>query len=118
MTKLMRRCRISERRAAKAAAGPSLATSEAMNTAQKQMSVVNRLVPPLTLWVINRILTIPSVAEASKKVDVKARRQRKSAVSVLKTARRNAKRSRGSLAVGATAVAVGIGLIANAMRSK
>jgi hypothetical protein len=99
-------------------AGASLAFHGCMNTSEKQMSVVNRIVPPLTLWVINRILTLPSVAEASKRVDTGARKKKKRALSVLRSAQKNAKASRASLAIGATAVAVGIGLIANAVRPK
>lgn len=89
-----------------------------MNSNAKKASVVNRVVPPLTLWVLNKLLTQRRVMDVSQRLDQRARRQKRRAKRVVRDATRNARSNSGWLAAGMAAVGLGVTLIARATRPK
>lgn len=85
-----------------------------MNAQQKKLSVVNRLAPPVALWLMNRLLTQPDVMDASARLDRKIHRKQRRAAGALRRAGRNATANRGLLTAGLATITVGLGLLARA----
>jgi hypothetical protein len=79
-------------------------------------TTLTRLIPPLTVWAIGRILEIPSVKGSVLELDGRANRQRYEMVRSLKRGAKNAKSNLPWLAAGAAAIVIGIGLLAIAAR--
>jgi len=79
---------------------------------------LTRLIPPLTIWAIGKILDMPSVKGSVLELDGRAYKQRHAAARSLKRSVKNAKSNSSWLAAGAAAIVVGIGLMAKASREK
>jgi hypothetical protein len=77
-----------------------------------------RLIPPLTVWAIGRILELPSVKGSVMELDGRANKQRHNLERSLKRGVKNARSNIPWLAAGAAVIVVGIGLIAIATREK
>lgn len=77
-----------------------------------------RLVPPLAVWAIGRILEIPSVKGNVMVVDGIANKQRYDLGRSVKRAVKNAKSNIPWLVAGVAAIVVGIGLMAKASTSE
>jgi hypothetical protein len=75
-----------------------------------------RLVPPLTVWAIGRILEIPSVKGNVMVVDGLANKQKYDLGRSLKRGVKNARSNVAWLAAGAVAIVAGVGLLAKATR--
>ena len=81
-------------------------------------TTMTRLIPPLTIWAIGKILDLPSVKGSVMELDGHAYKRRHDAVRSLKKGVKNARSNGTWLAAGAAAIAIGIGLMAKATRSK
>ena len=79
---------------------------------------LTRLIPPLTIWAIGKILDMPSVKGSVMELDGRAYKQRHAAARSLKRSVKNAKSNTSWLAAGAAAIFVGIGLMTKATRRK
>jgi len=77
---------------------------------------LTRLIPPLTIWAIGKILDMPSVKGSVMEMDGRAYKQRHAAARSLKRSVKNAKSNSSWLAAGAAAIVVGLGLMAKATR--
>jgi len=77
----------------------------------KSHHLVMRMITPLTVWAVTKLLDTPAVKEKLQYVDSKTH-------VALRHSRRNASKNRAWLAGGAAAVALGIGMIARAARPK
>ncbi len=71
--------------------------------------VLQRLIPPLAMWVVGKVLDHPALHRASEKVDARAVRR-------LRTLRGNLRANRRWVAASVVAFAAGIGLMARAGR--
>lgn len=71
--------------------------------------VIQRMIPPLTVWMVEKVLEVPRVQDALHRVDRKfeAKKQK---------AERRAVNHRAWLAAGAAAFVVGIGCLARAAK--
>jgi hypothetical protein len=85
-----------------------------MNVKSPTRTTMMRLVPPLTVWAIGRILEMPSVKGNVMVVDGLANKKRYDLGRSLKRAVKNAKSNIPWLAAGAAAIVVGVGLMAKA----
>ncbi|MEA2162557.1 MAG: hypothetical protein QOK37_684 [Thermoanaerobaculia bacterium] len=79
---------------------------------------MTRLIPPLTIWAIGRILDMPSVKGSVMELDGHAYKKRHEAIRSVKKSVKNARSNSSWVAAGAAAIAIGIGLITKATRSK
>ena len=70
-----------------------------------------RMITPLAVWAVSRILDTPKVKGHLQRVDA-------SAYKSLRRVGRNAARNRAWLAGGTAAIALGIGMLSKASRSK
>ena len=77
-----------------------------------------RLITPLTVWAVTKILETPAVKEHLEDVEARTHRSKRRAAKSLRRAGRNAAKHRAWLAVGAAAVALGIGMITKAAQTK
>lgn len=77
----------------------------------KSHHLVMRLIMPLAVWAVNKLLDQPSVKRKLQDVDAKTH-------TTLRRVRRNAAKNRVWLAGGAAAVALGIGMITKAAQTK
>jgi hypothetical protein len=89
-----------------------------MNVKSPTRTTMTRLIPPLTIWAIGRILELPSVKGSVMELDGRARKQKYEAMRSLKRGVKNARSNSTWLAAGAAVIAVGIGLMAKATRGK
>jgi hypothetical protein len=87
-----------------------------MNVKSPTRTTMMRLVPPLTVWAIGRILEMPSVKGKVMEIDGRANKQKYDLGRSLKRAVRNAKSHVTLVAVGAAAIVAGIGLMAMSAR--
>ena len=71
--------------------------------------VIERMIPPLAVWVVGKVLEAPRVQRALHKVDRKLEAKTRSA-------ERRATHHRAWLAAGAAAFVVGIGCMARAAK--
>jgi len=72
-------------------------------------TLIKRLVPAIAVWAVGKVLETPRVKARLQRVDERVFETRKRAT-------RNASRNGTWMAAGATAIAVGIGLMAKATR--
>jgi len=77
----------------------------------KSHHLVMRMITPLAVWAVTKVLDTPKVK--SKLQDVDSRTH-----VVLRRSRRNASKNRAWLAGGAAAIAIGIGMLGRATRPK
>ena len=71
--------------------------------------VIKRMIPPLAVWAVGKVLETPRVERALHQVDKKFYAKKRKA-------ERHAGNNRAWLAAGAAAVALGIGLMARATK--
>jgi hypothetical protein len=89
-----------------------------MNVKSPTHTTLTRLIPPLTIWAIGKILETPSVKGSVMELDGIAYKRRHSAARSIKRGVKNARANSSWLAAGAAAIVVGIGLMTKATRSK
>jgi hypothetical protein len=89
-----------------------------MNVKSPTHSTMTRLIPPLTVWAIGKILELPSVKGSVMELDGRAYKQRHEAARSIKRSMKNARANISWLAAGAAAIVVGVGLMAKATRDK
>ena len=77
---------------------------------------LTRLIPPLTLWAIGKILDMPSVKGSVMELDGRAYKRRHDAARSIKRSVKNARSNSSWLAAGAAAIVVGVGLMTRATR--
>jgi hypothetical protein len=87
-----------------------------MDVKSPTRTTMMRLVPPLAVWAIGRILEIPRVKGNVMVVDGLANKQKYDLGRSLKRAMKNAKSNIPLLAAGAAAIVVGVGLMAKSTR--
>lgn len=82
-----------------------------MKVATKSLSydVIQRMIPPLTVWMLGKVLDVPSVQHALHRVDRKFDAKKRKV-------ERHAGNHRAWLAAGAAAFVVGIGCLARAAK--
>ena len=71
--------------------------------------VIQRMIPPLAVWAVGKMLEVPRVQRALHEVDRKFYTEKRSA-------KRNAANNRAWLAAGAAAVVLGISIMARATK--
>jgi hypothetical protein len=81
-------------------------------------TTMTRLIPPLTIWAIGRILDLPSVKGTVMQLDGETYKRRHDAARSFKKGLKNARSNASWVAAGAAAMAIGIGLVAKAAASK
>ena len=84
----------------------------------KSNVVIRRLIPPLTVWALGKLLETPRVQDALEEVDSQANVRKRKAKRAVRRAGRNAPRNPVWVVVGVAAIAVGIGMLTKAARSK
>ena len=89
-----------------------------MNVKSPTHQTLKRLIPPLTVWAIGKILETPSVKGSVMELDGLAFKKRHNAARSIKRRVKNAKANSSWLAAGAAAIVVGLGLMAKAARGK
>ena len=77
-----------------------------------------RMIRPLTVWAVAKLLDTPQVKRRLQEVDARTYLAKRGATNSLRRASRNAAKNRAWLAGGAAAVVVGIGMISRATRHK
>src|SRR5437763_14419375 len=87
-----------------------------MNVKSPTHQTLKRLIPPLTVWAIGKILETPKVKGSMTELDRRAYRRRHEAARSIKRGVKNAKSNSSWLAAGAAATVVGIGLTTKATR--
>jgi hypothetical protein len=80
-----------------------------MNKKPDTTDVIKRLLPPLAVWAVGKVLEVPRVQRVVKKVDRKAMRKMHRGAS-------NAGNHRAWFAAGAAAFVLGIGLMAKSVK--
>lgn len=79
--------------------------------------LIKRMVPALAVWGIGKVLEIPAVKQKIERIDSRFFEDRVAAKRIFRRSAKTAvRKNRTLLAAGATALAVGIGLIASATR--
>lgn len=71
--------------------------------------VIQRMIPPLAVWAVGKMLEVPKVQRTLDKVDQKLYAEKK-------TVEKRARHNRAWLAAGAAALLVGIGCMARASK--
>jgi hypothetical protein len=87
-----------------------------MNVKSPTHTTLTRLIPPLTIWAIGKILETPSIKGSVMELDGLAYKKRHSAARSIKRSVKNAKSNSAWLAAGAAAIVVGIGLMTKSTR--
>lgn len=82
----------------------------------KSHHLVKRMITPITVWAVSKILGTPRVKAALQKADDQAYRTKKKAARSVKRAGRNALQNGAWLAAGTAAVVLGAGLIGKSTR--
>jgi hypothetical protein len=80
--------------------------------------LIKRLIPPLAIWALGKVLDTPKVKGALQDIDSQTHAQKRKAMRSVRRAGRNAASNSAWLAAGAAAIVVGIGLMARAARGK
>jgi len=78
-------------------------------TKPRSHDVIQRMIPPLTVWMLGKVLEVPRVQDALHRVDRKFDAKKRKA-------ERHAGNHRAWLAAGAAALVVGIGCLARAAK--
>ena len=94
-----------------------IATVQVMDKLKSHQLVI-RMITPLTVWAVTKLLDAPPVKERLQKVDARTHLAKRSAAQSLRRAGRNAAKNGAWLAGGAVAIALGIGMITKASRPK
>ncbi len=81
-------------------------------------ATITRLIPPLAVWAIGRILDMPSVKGSVLELDAKTYKKRHDTARLFKGSLKNARSNAPWVAAGAAAIAIGVGLVAKAAASK
>jgi len=89
-----------------------------MNVKSPTHTTLTRLIPPLTVWAIGKILETPSVKGSVLELDGLAYRKRHEAARSIKRRVKNARSNSSWFAAGAAAIVIGFGLMTNATRRK
>jgi hypothetical protein len=89
-----------------------------MNVKSPTHQTLKRLIPPITVWAIGKILETPRVKAGMTALDSRAYKQRHTTARSLKHGVKNARSNGAWLAAGAAAIVVGIGLMTKATRGK
>ncbi len=89
-----------------------------MNVKSPTHTTLTRLIPPLTIWAITRVLEMPSVKGNVMELDGLAYKQRNNVSKSFKRGVKNARSNSSWLVAGAAAIIVGIGLMTRATRGK
>jgi hypothetical protein len=87
-----------------------------MNVKSPTHKTLKRLIPPLTVWTIGKILETPSVKGSVMELDGIAYKKRHEATKSIKRGVKNAKSNSSWLAAGAAAIVIGLGLMTKATR--
>ena len=87
-----------------------------MNVKSPTRTTMMRLIPPLTVWAIGRILEMPGVKGKVMEIDGRANKKKYDLGRSLKRGIRNAKSNVPWLAAGAAAIVAGVGLLAMSAR--
>jgi hypothetical protein len=82
----------------------------------KSHHVVKRLVTPVALWALTKVLETRRVRKSLQKLDSRTYIAKRNAKRELRRRARRARKNGGWLAAGAAALAVGLGLIAKAAK--
>jgi len=89
-----------------------------MDVKSPTQAVVARLIPPLTMWAIGKILESPGVQDGVAVLDSRVSRRGREMKRSLRRGVRNAKANIPLLAAGAAAIVVGIVLVSKAARGR
>jgi hypothetical protein len=89
---------------------------DVMNVKSPTHKTLKRLIPPLTVWAIGKILETPSVKGSVMELDGVAYRKRHQAAKLFKRGVKNARSNSSWLAAGAAAIVLGIGMMTKATR--
>ena len=81
-------------------------------------TVIKRLIPPLAVWAIGKVLVTPKMQGALEEVDSRAYVQKRNAARAVRKAGKNVASQPAWFVAGLAAVAIGIGLMAKATRGK
>lgn len=81
-------------------------------------TLIKRLIPPLAVWAVGKVLETPKVQGALEEVDSRAYVKKRSAARTVRKAGKNVASNPAWFAAGLAAIAVGIGLMAKAAREK
>ena len=81
-------------------------------------TVIKRLIPPLAVWAVGKMLETPKVQGALEEVDSRAYVQKRNAERAVRKAGKNIASNPAWFAAGLAAIAIGVGLIAKATRGK
>ncbi len=84
----------------------------------KSHQVIKRLIPPLAVWALGKLLETPRLQGALEDVDSRAYIHKRNAGRAVRRAGKNAARNPGWVVVGVAAIVVGIGMLTKATRSK
>ena len=84
----------------------------------KSHQLIKRLIPPLVVWGLGKLLETPQMRGALEDADSRAYVHRRNAARAVRRAGKNAARNPVLVLVGVTAIVVGIGLLTKATRSK
>jgi len=81
-------------------------------------TVIKRLIPPLAVWAVSKVLETPKMQDALEEVDSRAYVHKRNAARAMRRAGRNVASKPAWFIAGLAAVAVGIGLMTKATRGK
>ena len=84
----------------------------------KSHQVIKRLIPPLVVWGLGKLLETPRMRDALEEADSRAYVHKRNAARAVRRAGRNAARNPVLVVVGVTAIVIGIGLLTKATRPK
>ena len=84
----------------------------------KSHHLVMRMITPLAVWAVTKMLDSPKVKNKLQEVDARTYMAQRDATRSLRRLGRNAAKNRAWLAGGAAAVAIGIGMLSKAARPK
>jgi hypothetical protein len=84
----------------------------------KSHHLVMRMITPLTVWAVTKLLESPKVKSGLQEVDARTFVAKKDATRSLRRLGRNASKNRAWLAGGAAAIAIGVGMLSKATRPK
>ncbi|HEY8847985.1 MAG TPA: hypothetical protein VIO12_01755 [Thermoanaerobaculia bacterium] len=84
----------------------------------KSQQVIKRLIPPLAVWALGKLLETPRMQGALEEVDSRAYVHKRNAARAVRRAGKNAARNPAWVVVGVAAIVVGIGMLTKATRPK
>ena len=84
----------------------------------KSHQVIKRLIPPLVVWGLGKLLETPRMRDALEEADSRAYVHKRNAARAVRRAGKNAARNPVLVVVGVAAIVVGIGMLTKATRPK